>query len=99
MVRTDQIINIRFYFHIFCALFVSLFALMQFMVITYVVTRLPELNHFFMSKTVCELVLGFKIHQLIPIKLVRTNVTPKIFPVTNLSKRQDYLKITLVNWF
>ena len=61
--------------------------------------QVTRIESFFMSKIVCKLVLGFKIHQLIPIKLVRTYIFPKIFHVTNLSKGQDCLKITLVNWF
>ena len=101
MVKIVQIIHIRHYINTFCELFVSSFALIQFMVINCNLRgdQVTRIESFFMSKIVCKLVLGFKIHQLIPIKLVRTNTTPKTFPVTNLSKRQDCLKITLVNWF
>ena len=98
MVRIDQIINIRFYFHIFARyrFFIRTDTIYGYNLRGDQVTRIES---FFMSKTVCELVLGFKIHQLIPIKLVRTNITPKTFLVTNLSKRQDCLKIILGNWF
>ena len=98
MVRIDQIINIRFYFHIFARyrFFIRTDTIYGYNLRGDQVTRIES---FFMSKTVCELVLGFKIHQLIPIKLVRTNITPKTFLVTNLSKRQDCLKITLVQKF